>query len=93
MAKKEYDCFVENPEKLVDGEISMAIRELTPDDRKKKYFSRYVRFEIRVNPDDLPDGDILWTRYNYGARYEKPFGIKILEELGPYRPEKVGYTA
>jgi len=45
------------------------------------------------HPDDLPDGDILWTRYNYGSRYEKPFGIKILEELGPYRPEKVGYTA
>jgi hypothetical protein len=93
MAKKEYDCFVENPEKLVDGIISMAIRELTPDDRKKKYFSRYVKCQITVNPDDLPDGDILWSRYNYGSTHEKPFGIKILEELGAYRPEKVGYTA
>ncbi len=88
MAKREYDSFVDNPEKLADGEINLAIRELTPKDRKKKYFTRYVRAQISRDPEKMPDGDVLWLRWQRGRKYPQPFAIKILQELGEFLPKE-----
>ena len=85
--KKEYDSFMDNPETLVDGEISLAIRELTPDNRKKKYLTRYVKAMIFRDPGKMPDGDVLWLRWQRGRLYPKPFAIKIVEEIGEFLPK------
>lgn len=83
---KEYDAFVDEPPRVPDGEeMVLDIRELTPDDRRKRYKARYVRAVISHNPDQAEDG-ILWLRYQRGGRlYPRPFGIRITEELGEYQ--------
>ena len=84
MAAKEYDAFYDNPKGITDGqELNIAIRELTPEDRRYKYRTRYVKAVLSKNPDKKKD-DILWLRFNRGSLYAKPFGIKIIEELGPF---------
>lgn len=93
MAKKEYDSFVDKPDALADGEISLAIRELTPDNRRKKYLTRYVKCVICRDPEKMPDGDVLWLYWQRGRRYPKPFAIKILEELGEFLPKEIMFTA
>lgn len=93
MAKKEYDSFIDNPDALADGEIALAIRELTPDNRRRKYLTRYARCIISRDLQKMPDGDILWLRWQRGRRHPKPFAIKIVEELGEFLPKEVMYTA
>lgn len=89
MPKKEYDCFVDNPEKLADGqEIDLAIRELTPDNPRKKYLTRYVKCRVARNPETIPDGDILWMRWQRGRKHPKSFAIKIVKELGAFLPRE-----
>jgi len=83
IARKEYDAFVDAPESIPEGkEFDIAIRELTPGDRRFKYRTRYVRAVISHNPGK--DENLLWLRYNRGNLHEKPFGIKIIKELGPF---------
>lgn len=88
MAKKEYDSFMDYPENLMDGEMNLVIRELTPDNPREKYLSRYVRAQICQDPEKIPGSDILWFRWQRGRKYPKPFGIKIKEELGETLPKK-----
>ena len=85
--KKEYDSFIDNPEGLADGEINLAVRELTPDDRRKKYLTRYVKAQISRDPAKMPDWDVLWLRWQRGRRYPKPFAVKIVQELGEFLPK------
>jgi len=90
----EYETFVEDPE-LVKEEMerNISIRELTPDRRKTKYKTRYVKALVFPNPDKGKD-DILQIRYLQGERFPKPFGIKILQELGPFEvKEKSVFTS
>ena len=89
MAKKEYDSFIDNPGGLADGEINLAVRELTPADRRKKYLTRYVKAQISRDPAKMPDGDVLWLRWQRGRRYPKPFAIKITQELGEFLPKEM----
>ena len=63
MAKKEYDSFIDNPEGLADGEMKLAVRELTPDDHRKKYLTRYVKAQISRDPAKMPMG----MCYGYGG--------------------------
>ena len=93
MSKKEYDSFVDNPDGLADGEVALAIRELTPDNRRRKYLTRYVKCIIYHDPEKMPDGDVLWLRWQRGRRYPHPFMIKIVEELGEFLPKEVMFTA
>ena len=84
MARKEYDAFIDDPKSVPEGkEINIAIRELTPEDRKLKYRTRYVTAVLTRNPDKEKE-DLLWLRFNRGSLYDKPFGIKIVKELGPF---------
>ncbi len=90
----EYEAFFEDPELVKERvERKLSIRELTPRDRRMKYRTRYVRALVYPNPDREKD-DILWIRYLQGGLHPKPFGIKILEELGPFEvKEKSVLTA
>lgn len=83
---KEYDAFIDEPSLVPDGEeMVLDIRELNPDDRRKRYRARYVRAVISHSPDQAKD-DILWLRYERGGRlYPRSFGIKITAELGEYQ--------
>jgi len=88
VAKKEYDAFVDDPARIPDGVVELAIRELTPENRREKYFTRYVRAQISRNPDTIPDGDILRLRYYRGRLSDIVWSMKILEELGEFLPKK-----
>jgi hypothetical protein len=87
---KEYDAFIDDVNILEDGkEIDLSIRELTPDDRRDKYRTTYVKVLITHNPGVGKD-DLLWIRYQRGSHlHPKPFGIKILKKLGEYQPKSV----
>jgi len=83
--KKEYLAFVsefgiENLEDL-DGkkEIDIIIKDLTPG--RYKYESRFVRARIATS-EKLPEGDILWVRFQHGQMNPDRFAIEIIEELG-----------
>ncbi|MDO8785291.1 MAG: hypothetical protein Q7J12_03650, partial [Syntrophales bacterium] len=73
--KNEYDSFVDDPSTLSDGEVDIAIRELTPENRKKKYRTRYVRAKISKNPENMPDGDILRLRWQRGRLHPEIWAI------------------
>ena len=91
MAKKEYDTFTDSPDKVpgTPTEMALAIRELAPDDRRKKYVTRYVKAIVCSDPAKMPDSDTLWFRWQRGRLYPKVGAIKIVEELGPYLPKEV----
>ena len=88
MDKKEYDAFIDDPKGVPEGEeFNLAIRDLTPENRRRKYRTRYVTAVVSHNPDREKE-DLLWLRYNRGGLYEKPFGIKIIRELGPFEVQE-----
>lgn len=90
----EYQSFIEDPGLITEKiEKTLSLCELTPNDRRKKYRTRYVKALIYPNPQEGKD-DILRLRYLQGGLYPKPFGIKIMEELGPFEiKEKSVFTA
>lgn len=84
---KEYDTFVDDlPQFPTEGEVSLVVRELTPEDRKKRYLTRYVRAKVSNDPDSMPEGDVLWLRRHMGMLQPKPWSIQILESLGDTFP-------
>ena len=87
--KKEYDQFIlfEDVGEMPEGEVNITVRELTPDDHRKKYLARYVKAKVSSDPDKMPEGDVLWLRWQRGRLYPKPWAIKIMEELSEY-PKK-----
>ncbi len=89
MANKEYDSFVDSPEKLTDGEMILAIRELTPDNPRKKYLTRYVKCFVSRDATKVPGCDTLWLRWQRGRRYPKPFFITNIQELGEFLPKEI----
>lgn len=90
MSKKEYDAFVDDPATISDGIVELAIRELTPENRREKYFTRYVLAQISRDPDTMPDGDVLRLRYQRGRLSDNKWSIKIQKELGDFLPKEVG---
>jgi len=84
MAKKEYDTFCDDPTTLGEGKVVIAIRELTPDNPRKKYLTRYVEAVISKEPEKMPDADILWLRWQRGRLHPKPWAIKVQAEKGEF---------
>ncbi|MBI3016196.1 MAG: phenylphosphate carboxylase subunit gamma [Candidatus Tectomicrobia bacterium] len=81
MAGKEYLTFVDSLDNLKQGtEIEPLIKDLTPG--RTKYEARYVKAVVSDDPDTLPGSDLLWVRGLVGRLYPKPWGIKILKEVG-----------
>jgi hypothetical protein len=89
VAKKEYDTFVDKPEDLPEGEeVLIVIRELAPDNPRKKYLSRYVKAKVSKEPEKVPDWDILRLRSTRGLWYPQVMAIKITEEMAEYLPKQ-----
>jgi hypothetical protein len=61
-----------------DQEISLAIRLLTPTDRKLKYCTRVVQCLISSDPTKYRDR--LHVRYQRGLLHPKPWSIDIIKE-------------
>ncbi len=76
---KEYDSYVDDPSvfKKAETEMTLIVRDLTPDNRQEKYGSRRVKAVILPQPQK--GDDILYLRYQRGSLYTEKFGIKILE--------------
>jgi len=83
---KEYLVFVEDMKKeLLEGrEILLTIKDLTPG--KRKYENRIVKAIVSSSPDKLPGGDVLRVRSWTGVLYQRPWAIKIVEEVGEVVP-------
>lgn len=83
---KVYDTFNDEPEKIPQlTAIDLAVRELTPEDRRQKYSSKYVKAIVSSDPTKLPEGDELLIRYQRGHLLDKKWAIKIVEEIGEYK--------
>ncbi|MBI4454339.1 MAG: hypothetical protein HY644_00400 [Acidobacteria bacterium] len=82
--RREYDTFVSRGDEIpLNQVIDLNIRELTPDDRKKKYRYRYVRANMTENS---AEADVLWLlSKTTGYRYSRPLSINILEDLGEFK--------
>jgi hypothetical protein len=81
MPKREYDTFCDNPETLSEGETVIMVRELTPENPRHKYLSKLVKAVLARKQENLPEGDVLWLRWQRGRKFHKPWAIKIIEEL------------
>ncbi len=73
---REYDTFVDDISSIKEGEeITIAIRETDI------YKTRVVKAVVSPNKEALPDGDVLWMRYNRGYLRPEPWYIKIKEDI------------
>ena len=74
--EKEYDTFADDISVLKEGEeITIAIRETDI------YRTRVVKALVSSSREALPDGNILWIRYNRGYLRPEPWYIKIIEDV------------
>lgn len=62
-----------------DREMLVAIRLLTPENRRVKYCTRVVRALVSSDPTKYRDR--LHIRYQRGLLHPKPWSIEIAEEL------------
>ncbi len=89
--RREYDTFVETLQTLPQGqEVELTIRDLAPG--RRKYDAKCVRAVVSASPDQLPEGDVLWIRFNTGALHPQPWAIKIVKELGEYLTKREAIT-
>lgn len=73
---KEYDTFVDDLGTLKeDQEITIAVRETDI------YKTRVVKAVVSSSREKLPDGDVLWLRYNRGNLRPDPWYIKINSDV------------
>jgi len=81
MAGKEFDTFfLTDPEKTPqEQEIEMILRDLSPGDRRYKYRSFFAKAMVSDLESKYPDR--LWVRLGRGQLLEKPWSVKVLEEL------------
>lgn len=85
MARKEYDTYVLTDPALVsdDKEMEMILRDLTPSDRRYKYRSFFV--SAMVSRDEAKYPDKLWIRLGRGQLQEKPWSVKIVNEVDKFQ--------
>jgi hypothetical protein len=84
MTQREYDTFLLSDPALLqeDCEVEIIVRDLTPPDIRYKYRSAYVSAMISKSESKYPDR--LWIRLGRGQLQEKPWSIKILNELNKF---------
>lgn len=71
----EYDTFIltDLEEAVLDTEIELTIRDLTPG--RAKYCCKVVRARMSNDPDKYPDR--LWPRLGRGQWVGKPWSIEV----------------
>ena len=88
MARKEFDTFLlQDPDLLPEEqEMELIVRDLTPEDRKRKYRSFFANALVSKSESKYPD--LLRVRLGKGQLLEKPWSIKILKELNKFATEE-----
>ena len=84
MARNEYDTYVlQDPEAFIeDQEVELIVRDLTPEDRRRKYRSFFAK--AKVSKSASAYSDTLWVRLGRGQLLPKPWSIEILEEINKF---------
>jgi phenylphosphate carboxylase gamma subunit len=84
MSRKEYDTFILIDPAMVpeEKETELIVRDLTPADRRYKYRGAYVTALVSRSESKYPDR--LWIRLGRGQLQEKPWSIKVLQELNKF---------
>ena len=84
MARKEYDRYVlQDPETFVeDQEVELIVRDLTPEDRRRKYRSFFARAKVSKSASAYPD--TLLVRLGRGQLLPNPWSIEILDEINKF---------
>jgi hypothetical protein len=84
MAGREFDTFLLTDPKLVpeDEEKELILRDLAPEDRRRKYRSFFARAQVSKSKSKHPD--TLWIRLGRGQLLEEPWSVKIIEELNKF---------
>ena len=87
MARQEYDTFVLTDPALMpeEQEMELIVRDLTPADKRYKYRSFFAKAQVSKSESKHPD--VLWIRLGRGQLQEKPWSIKILEEINKFPEE------
>ena len=76
----EYDTYVTTLQELPQGqEIDLFVRDLTPG--QHKYSARHFKAVVSSSAGELPDGELLWLRFNTGVIHPEPWRIKVVEEI------------
>ena len=83
----EYLAHMKHLRDLEEGKTIVAtLRDLTPG--KKKYLARVARIQVSRSPEALAKWDTLWAFSVVGRKDPKPWGMKVVEELGATVPGK-----
>lgn len=84
MARKEFDTFIlEDPETFIeDQEVELIVRDLTPEDRKRKYCSFFAKAKVSKSSSTYPD--LLWIRLGRGQLLEDPWSVEILSKVNKF---------
>jgi len=81
---KEWQTFVRKFDDIVEGEVELFIKDLSPGPRK--YDTKHVRARVVKSKEAMPDGDVLWIRSESGLKASKSWYMKIIEELPEWVP-------
>lgn len=74
----KYDVYANSLDELPEGkELELQIRDLTPGIHR--YSQKWVK--VLVSPDANAYPEKLLIRDGQGKTYEKPYSIKVLEEI------------
>lgn len=84
MARKEFDTFLlTDPDSVPeDDERELILRDLTPEDRRRKYRSFFAKAQISKSESKYPD--LLRIRLGRGQLLEEPWSVKIIEEINKF---------
>ncbi|MDP2644107.1 MAG: hypothetical protein Q8P24_04150 [Desulfobacterales bacterium] len=77
----EYLAHLKRLADLEEGkEVVLTIRDLSPG--RNKYLARVARVKVSRTPEALARWDTLWAHSAVGFKDPRPWGVKIVEELG-----------
>jgi len=84
MARKEFDTFLlQDPATFVeDQEMELIVRDLTPEDRRRKYCSFFAKAKVSKSSTNYTD--LLWVRLGRGQLLEEPWSIEILKKINKF---------
>ena len=84
MARREFDTFLlTDPDLMAEGEErELILRDLSPEDRRRKYRSFFAKAQISKSESKYPD--LLRIRLGRGQLLEEPWSVKIIEEIDKF---------
>ena len=84
MARKEFDTFLLSDPDTVPEEYEQEVilRDLAPEDRRRKYRSFFAKAQISKSESKYPD--LLRVRLGRGQLLEESWSVKIIKEINKF---------